>query len=191
MIRCYITDRHALRGETLLDSIARNLHTGIEWIQIREKDLEARALYELVLAAKALPNPHGTKLIVNSRVDVAIAAGADGVHFPSRSPEPRRWRGIVPPGFLLGVSCHSIEELAQAEREGTTYAVFGPVFAPRSKTSAIAPHGIEGLHEAVQKVQIPVLALGGITQASVDDCIRAGAAGISGISLFLETSIAC
>ncbi|MFM2125282.1 MAG: hypothetical protein RL328_1733 [Acidobacteriota bacterium] len=186
MIRCYITDRRALRGEPLLDSIARNLQAGIEWIQIREKDLESRALYELVLAAKSLPNPHGSKFIVNSRVDVALAAGADGVHFPSGSPEPRRWRGIVPPGFLIGASCHSIEELTQAEREGATYAVYGPVFAPRSKASSTPPMGIEGLAIAAQSVRIPVLALGGITRESVDACIRAGAAGISGISLFLE-----
>ena len=186
MIRCYITDRHALRGEALLDSIARNLQAGIEWIQLREKDLEARALYELVLAAKALPNPHHTKLIVNTRVDVALAAGADGVHFPAGSPGPRRWRGIVPPNFLMGASCHSLAELTQAEREGATYAVYGPVFAPLSKTSSLPPCGVEGLALAVRSVKIPVLALGGITRESVDACIRAGAAGISGISLFLE-----
>ena len=186
MIRCYITDRHALLGETLLGSIERNLHAGIEWIQIREKDLEARALYELVTAAKALPNPHGTKFLVNTRVDVALTAGADGVHFPSGSPEPRRWRGIVPAGFELGSSCHSLAELAQAEREGATYAVYGPVFAPRSKMSTLAPCGLDGLAEAARSVRIPVLALGGITHESVDACIRTGAAGISGISLFLE-----
>lgn len=187
MIRCYITDRRSLRGETLLQSIERNLQVGIEWIQIRGKDLEARALYELVVAARALPNPHGTKFLVNTRADVALAAGADGVHFPTGSPEPRRWRGIVPQGFLLGASCHSIAELKQAEREGASYAFFSPVFNPRSKAAVMPAHGIEGLTAAVQSVHIPVLALGGITQASVDACIRAGAAGISGISLFVET----
>jgi thiamine-phosphate pyrophosphorylase len=169
-----------------MESIARNLQEGIEWIQIREKDLEARALYELTLAAKALPNPHGTKFLVNTRVDVALAAGADGVHFPSGSPEPRRWRGIVPDGFAFGVSCHSIEELTQAEQEGATYVVFGPVFSPRSKTSTATPVGLDGLAAATRSVRIPVLALGGLKHASVDACIRAGAAGISGISLFLE-----
>ena len=143
MTQCYITDRHALKGESLLDSIARNLRAGVTWIQLREKDLCSRDLHALAVAACALPNPRGTKFIVNTRADVALAAGADGVHFPAGSPEPRRWRGIVPPGFLLGVSCHTVSEVAAAEAEGAAYVLFGPVFAPLSKTSALAPHGTE------------------------------------------------
>ncbi len=185
MIRCYITDRTSLKRESLLDSIARNLREGVTWIQIREKDLSARDLYQLVRSATELPNPHGTKLIVNTRIDAALAAGADGVHFPAGSPEPKRWRGIVPEGFLFGVSCHTVEEITAAEREGATYAVFGPVFAPLSKTSAITPNGIEGLSSATLSVRIPVLALGGITQANTAECVAAGAKGIAGISLYL------
>jgi thiamine-phosphate pyrophosphorylase len=184
VIRCYITDRRSLKGEPLLDAIARNLRVGVTWIQIREKDLSARDLYELIIAAKALPNPHGAKFIVNTRADVAIAARADGVHFPSGSPEPRRWRGIVPAGFLLGASCHSIEELTAAQGEGATYAVFGPIFAPLSKASAIAPHGLAGLAVAAHSVTIPVLALGGITNDNAASCIAAGAQGVAGISLY-------
>lgn len=185
MIECYITDRHALRGESLLESVARNLRAGITWIQLREKDLSARELHALTTAALALPNPHGTKFLVNSRVDVALASGADGVHFPAHSPEPRRWRGIVPPGFLFGVSCHTADEVAAAEAEGAAYALFGPVFAPLSKTSVLQPHGTQGLAAAVKRVRIPVLALGGITLDNAASCIQAGASGISGISLYL------
>jgi thiamine-phosphate pyrophosphorylase len=185
MMQCYITDRHALKGESLLDSIARNLRGGLSWIQIREKDLSARDLHSLVLAARDLPNPHGTKWIVNSRLDIALAAGADGVHFPSGSPEPRRWRGIVPSGFLFGVSCHTADEVAAAEAEGAAYALFGPVFAPISKRSPLPPRGTQGLAQAANRVQIPVLALGGITQDNASSCIAAGARGISGISLYL------
>ncbi|MEO5925276.1 MAG: thiamine phosphate synthase [Bryobacteraceae bacterium] len=186
MIRCYITDRHSLKHESLLDSIARNLRDGVTWIQIREKDLSARDLHQLVQAAKALPNPHHTKFIVNSRIDVALAAGADGAHFPAGSPEPRRWRGIAPNGFQLGVSCHTPEEVAAAEREGATYALFGPIFAPLSKTSPLAPHGIDGLASAAGCVRMPVLALGGITQVNTSACIAAGAQGVAGISLYLS-----
>jgi thiamine-phosphate pyrophosphorylase len=107
------------------------------------------------------------------------------VHFPAGSPEPRRWRGIVPLGFLLGVSCHTVSEVAAAEAEGAAYVLFGPVFAPLSKTSALAPHGTEGLSRAAMRVQIPVLALGGITQDNAPACIAAGAQGVSGISLYL------
>lgn len=184
MIECYITDRRALRGESLLDAIARNLQAGVTWIQLREKDLSARELHALTVAAEALPNPHGSKFIVNTRVDVALAAGAGGVHFPAGSPEPKRWRGIVPAGFLLGVSCHTADEAAAAEVAGAAYVLFGPVFAPLSKTSAIPPHGTEGLELAAKRAAIPVLALGGITRANTDACIAAGARGIAGISLY-------
>ncbi len=183
-IVCGITNRHALRGETLPEAIARNLESGMTWIQIREKDMPARELFELVWAARALPNPLGTKFIVNTRVDVALAAGADGAHFPAGSPEPRRWRAIVHPGFLLGVSCHTVEEVVAAEAEGADYAVFGPVFAPLSKASELTPRGLDGLSAAAGSVKIPVLALGGITEGNTRDCIGAGAAGIAGISLF-------
>ena len=184
MITCYITDRYALKGPTLLDSIARNLRDGVAWVQLREKDLSARELYQLIIASQALPNPHGTKFIVNTRADVALAARADGVHFPAGSPEPRRWRGIVPPSFLLGVSCHTAEEVLAAEVEGATYAVFGPVFAPISKASVLPPHGIDGLSHAAKLVRIPVIALGGVTRDNSGACIAAGALGVAGISLY-------
>jgi thiamine-phosphate pyrophosphorylase len=185
LITCYITDRHALQSESLLDSIARNLRQGVTWIQLREKDLPARELYELAVAALALPNPHGTKFIVNTRVDVALAAGADGVHFPAGSPEPRRWRGIAPAGFLLGASCHMADEVAAAQTEGAAYVLFGPVFSPISKASPQAPLGTAGLAQATGRVQIPVLALGGITADNAASCIAAGAQGVAGISLYL------
>lgn len=185
MIECYITDRHALHGESLLDSIARNLRAGVTWIQLREKDLSARDLHALTTAALAIPNPHGTKFLVNSRVDVALAAGAHGAHFPADAPEPKRWRGILPPGFLLGISCHTADEVAAAEAAGAAYALFGPVFAPLSKTSVLQPHGTHSIAAAVKCVRIPVLALGGITRANAASCIEAGASGVSGISLYL------
>lgn len=169
-----------------MDAIARNLAAGMEWIQIREKDLSARALFELVEAALNLPNPHSSKIIVNTRADVAIAsgaAGAAGVHLPSGSPPARFWRR---PGFLVGVSCHSMEDVRQAEAEGADYAVFGPVFPPRSKSSGLEPKGLESLARAAAAVKIPVLALGGVTRENSAACVSAGAAGIAGITIFQE-----
>jgi thiamine-phosphate pyrophosphorylase len=176
VIRCCITATPA--G---LDIVARNLAVGVEWIQIRDKDLSARALFELVTAAMKLPNPHASKIIVNTRADVAIAAGASGVHLPSGSPAARFWRR---PGLLIGVSCHSIEDVRQAEAEGADYALFGPVFTPLSKSSVLKPRGLDGLAQAAAAVRIPVLALGGVTHANSAACVSAGAAGVAGISLF-------
>ena len=179
MIRCCITGSPAR-----LDVVARNLAIGVEWIQIREKDLSARALFELVTAAMKLPNPHASKIIVNTRADVALAAGvagAAGVHLPSGSPAARFWKRS---GFLVGVSCHSLQDVRQAEADGANYALFGPVFAPLSKSSVLATRGLEGLAQAAAAVRIPVLALGGVTNENSDACVSAGAAGVAGISLF-------
>jgi thiamine-phosphate pyrophosphorylase len=182
VIRCYITDRKG--ASSLMDSIGRALEAGVDWIQVREKNLEAGDLIELVRATIALPNPHGTKIIVNSRMDVALTAGADGLHLPAGSIATHHWRTIAPSGFLIGVSCHTIDEVREAESTGADYVLFGPVFAPLSKTSELAPRGIEGLREAAGSVRIPVLALGGITKENTQACVDAGAAGVAGISMF-------
>jgi thiamine-phosphate pyrophosphorylase len=187
MIRSYITDRWTLPpGESFLSAIARNLAdpAGPDWIQIREKDLSARELLKFVRSALDLPNPRGVKFLVNSRVDVAIAAGAAGAHLPSNSPRPNLWRAITPPRFLIGVSCHTVDEVRIAADEGADYAVFGPVFPPLSKTSDMEARGLAQLARAAAAVKIPVLALGGITRANAANCVSAGAAGVAGISLF-------
>jgi thiamine-phosphate pyrophosphorylase len=185
VLRCYITDRRQLPSrEALLDAIARNLAAGVDWIQIREKDLSARDLFDLVQRACALPNPAATKILVNTRIDVALAAGAAGAHLPSGSPPPSRWRAITPPDFLIGVSCHTIEEARSAQQDGADYILFGPVFTPRSKPADLPPCGLDRLAEAAHAVRIPVLALGGITAENALQCASAGAAGVAAISLF-------
>jgi thiamine-phosphate pyrophosphorylase len=181
VIRCYITDRKSLApGESLLQSITRNAAAGVDWVQIREKDWEGRELFDLVTQAKAC----ATRIIVNSRVDVALAAGAAGTHLPSGSPPPRVWQSVIPEGFLIGVSCHTLDEVRAAEREGAGYILFGPIFAPVSKSSDLAPRGLDQLALAAASVRIPVLALGGIARENADASVAAGAAGIAGISLF-------
>ncbi len=164
------------------DVAARAARQGVEMIQIRAKELSARALTELVRGA--LARAAESKILVNTRTDVALVCGAHGVHLPAGSMSPADIRRIVPADFLIGVSCHTIDELRAAEREGADFAVYGPIFP--SVTKSLDPIGLDAFREAVSKVRLPVYALGGVTRENASGCIEAGAAGIAGISLFAQ-----
>jgi thiamine-phosphate pyrophosphorylase len=199
-IVCYITDRNSLGnpGE-LLPVVRRAIAAGVDWIQIREKDLPARELLALVSEAVKAASGSATKILVNDRLDIAIAAGAAGVHLaetslPVGAVNTWRGRGIYvdgkarSAGFLIGASCHSVESARAAERDGADYVVFGPVFATPSKAAFGAPQGINRLAEVSASVKIPVLAIGGVNLENVRGCFAAGAAGVAAIRMFQETS---
>jgi thiamine-phosphate pyrophosphorylase len=193
-ILCYVTDRRALdvasSTRALLEAIRRAAASGVDWIQIREKDLEARPLAELVRLAIDSARGTSTKILVNDRLDVALAAGAAGVHLGEASlpvdavAEWRRSSGLAE--FQIGASCHSIEAARAAERAGADYIFFGPVFSTPSKAAFGPPQGIERLREVCAAVQIPALAIGGVNLKNAASCVEAGAAGIAAIRLFQE-----
>jgi thiamine-phosphate pyrophosphorylase len=193
-IVCYVTDRKGLGSvapmQGLLDKIESVVAAGADWIQIREKDLLGRDLFNL---ARGAVRAGAARIIINDRLDVALAAHAGGVHLGHESAPARevvRWcrAGNAPAGFLIGVSCHSREEVKEAETAGADYVFFGPVFETPSKASFGAPQGIARLGEACVGVRVPVIAIGGIGEENGEECIRAGAAGIAAIRMFQEAA---
>jgi thiamine-phosphate diphosphorylase len=193
---CCVTDRRALRPTAspaeLLAFLRGIVTAGVDWVQIREKDLPGRELFELARQCVALAGGM-TRILVNDRLDVALAAGAAGVHLGRDSApasEVKKWcrAGHAPPGFLVGVSCHSLDEALEAEAAGADYVFFGPVFATPSKEAFGPPQGIARLAEVCRGVRIPALAIGGITPDNAAACLRAGAAGIAAIRLFQQAT---
>lgn len=197
---CYVTDRRALstpgemvRREEVVRIARAAIGTGVDWVQIREKKLPTQALLELVRQVVAAAAGSSTKILVNDRLDVALAAGATGVHLGGESMPVEAARKLCAEvvdakAFLVGRSCHSLDEARQAERDGADYVFFGPVFATPSKAQYGSPQGVERLAEVCRALRIPVIAIGGIGLDNAAECFRAGAAGIAAIRLFQEST---
>jgi len=202
LILCYVTDRHSLSEaesrkaqEPLLSKIEAAAAAGVDWIQIREKDLSGRdcgllTREALQRAAKSTAsNAAPTLILVNDRQDVALSERAGGVHLGEDSLpllEAKRLSNAQGQDFLIGVSCHSLEAARSAASGGADYLFFGPVFATPSKAAFGAPQGLDRLADVCRAVTIPVLAIGGITLANASDCLAAGASGIAAIRLFQD-----
>lgn len=195
---CYITDRHAVASGHLLPLILAAIEAGVDLIQIREKDLGTRDLLRLAQAAvegvrhgamRAAASTGGpTRVIVNDRLDLALAAEAGGIHLGGQSMPAEAVRAAVPADedFWIGVSCHSHEDVAAADAADADYVLLGPIFETASKLPYGPALGLGALERAARQAHIPVLALGGITLQRVRPCLEAGAAGIAGISIFQQ-----
>ena len=181
-----ITDRKlaGARGliatcETALQAAADSAPRAAIAVQLREKDLEARALFELARAMRQLCDRYRAPLLINDRIDVAIAAGADGVHLASDSVSAADARKLLGDSRLIGVSTHSSADVSAAAQAGADFVVFGPVFPPLSKGSYGPPCGREGLVAACGAASLPIFALGGITPERAESLAGAGAAGVA------------
>jgi len=154
-------------------------------LQIREKNLPTRVLYELVCRGVEITRESSTRLLVNDRFDVARAAGADGVHLTSVSLPTRVVRDVCGQDFVVGVSTHSLDEARRARDEGADFVVFGPVFETESKRGFGPPQGLEELQRVTSELRdFPVLAIGGLTRDNAESCFAVGASGFAGISWF-------
>jgi thiamine-phosphate pyrophosphorylase len=206
MLLYYITDRSQFPGaessrrQALLDKIAEAAACGVDFIQLREKDLPARELESLARSAVRIIQESSkpgnqqprTRLLINSRVDVAIACGADGVHLRSDDISPREVRSVWAAAYgdclpIVAVSCHTTADVACAASDRADFAVFAPVFEKKDAPGFPAA-GLTALREACQR-NIRVLALGGINPENALSCIEAGAAGVAGIRLFQEENL--
>lgn len=222
---CYVTDRRSLVStgtskiphprdvsEIFLEKIAAVAAAGVDWIQIREKDLSGKDCSSLCRGAVRITASSSrgpavraatpaktetaieagpTRILVNERLDVALVTQAGGVHLGEKGLPPEEVLQLVKAlqrekDFLVGVSCHSLEAAKAAERDGADYLFFGPVFATPSKAAYGAPQGLKRLAEVCRAVVIPVLAIGGITLENAADCLSAGASGIAAIRLFQD-----
>jgi len=202
-ILCYVTDRRSLPLSTsadahrlLLDSISTAAAAGVDWIQLREKDYSGRQWAELARESllRLEGAGSGTRILVNDRLDVALASGAGGVHLSENGipvSEACRLRdeyfGEHPKrDFLIGLSCHSLGAALGAARAGADYIYFSPIYFTPSKANYGPPQGVERLARVCGAVEIPVIAIGGITLENAFECFHAGASGVAAIRLFQE-----
>jgi thiamine-phosphate pyrophosphorylase len=182
-----ITDRNQTGDQRLLDVVEGALKGGVKGVQLREKDLSSRELYELAYDMRKLTASYGAKLIINDRVDIALAVEADGVHLGLNSMPVHRVRRLFGSKMLIGLSCHNQISAIMAQENGADFITFGPVYHTPSKAGYGKPVGVELLNTVTQLLSIPVFALGGIKNENIGEVTAAGAAGIALVSAIIAS----
>lgn len=177
-----ITDRSQTRGRPLVEVIRQAGQAGIQAVQLREKDLPPRVLLQLASEIRSITREYGIKLLINDRIDLCLALDADGVHLPSTGFPVHAAREILGTDRWVGVSCHSLEEVQQAEKGGADFAVLGPVYDTPSKRPYGSPLGLETFREVARKTSIPLFAVGGVDPSRLQEVFSAGADGVAIIS---------
>jgi thiamine-phosphate pyrophosphorylase len=180
-----ITDRNQTGGIRLIDVVEDALKGGVRGVQLREKDLSSRELYELAYDLRKLTAKYAARLIINDRVDIALAVEADGVHLGLNSIPIHRVRKLLGNSRLIGLSCHNQVNAIMAQENGADFITFGPVYYTPSKANYGKPVGVDKLEIVSHLLDIPVFALGGIKKENIHEVIAAGAAGISLVSAII------
>jgi len=180
----YITDRRSPGGNSLLRRIRKVIDLGVDFIQIREKDLSDRELFALVSRVADVARGTRSRVLVNGRADIALAAGADGVHLPASGLRISEIRSWTPKNFIVGISVHTLSEIRVACECRVDYILVGHVFPTDSKAGMGPDLGLDFLRQACALSTVPVLALGGINTERIEPVLETGADGIAGISLF-------
>ncbi len=181
-----VTDRRQTRGRELLAVIEQALLGGVRAIQLREKDLGGKELFSLAEKTKTLCARHGASLFINDRIDVALAVDADGIQLGSSSLPVDAARKLMGDKRLIGASTHSMKEALAAEAAGADFILFGPIYFTPSKAAYGNPQGLERLQEAVEKISLPVYAIGGIKAENVAELKKTGARGVALISAVMS-----
>ncbi len=181
-LRVYlITDLKRIGKGRFLSAVEEALQGGVRALQIREKDLNPNDLLALALEVKPLVQRYHAKLFINDRADVAVMAGADGVHLTETSIRASEVKNSFP-DLIVGVSTHSMEGARLASAQGADFITFSPIYETPSKASYGPPQGLDPLRQVTRAVHLPVLALGGITPHRVPECLEHGAFGVAVIS---------
>ncbi len=177
-----LTQNSKLKTQNLFAAVRQALKGGVKAIQLREKNLDTRELLKLAYKMREVTAKYDARLFINDRFDIALAAGADGVHLTQNSIPTDAVRSIVKKKLLIGVSTHSLKEAREAERAGADFITLGPIYRTPSKLKYGKPLGLDNLEEISRKVRIPVFALGGINSHRVKAVKKAGAYGVAMIS---------
>jgi len=186
--RLYIITNRLLCGDrTLTEVVGEICRGGVKAIQLREKDLSAKSIYNLAREIQRICKKSDAQLLINDRFDIAEAVGADGVHLTSKSLPIEVVRKYFNSDKLVGVSTHSLKEARQAEDSGADFVLFGPIYPTLSKATYGHPQGLTKLQEVAKSVSIPVFAVGGITPEKARECVKSDAFGVAVISSVMST----
>jgi len=181
-----VTDRRLTGGRELVDVVEQALIGGVQAVQLREKDLGGAELFHLAQTLKDVCARRRARLFINDRIDIALAVDADGVQLAGASMPIGAARELLGENKLIGASIHSLHEAQQAVRDGADFVLFGPVYFTPSKAAYGAPQGIDRLKEVVEKISIPVYAIGGITAENVEEIKKIGARGVALIAAVMS-----